>query len=198
MTQTLRLTMARIPSTTRLYMEMGSVFAKQLQNGGTFVVLSYEPSEGRIKAKTASLRPEGRGPVVHLKTTHGTYDLAATQRVRLRDGRAAALDELKPGDEIHSCDIQNADGFIFIDTGKGLAALHDLIESDMQGIAATLGVPQPSTYQPGVVQKVVSVTPGNEGDLCLLSVDEPTAEAEGHCYMLWPDGTSFGSGIFVY
>jgi len=198
MSTTLRLTTTLLPATARVYMEMGSVFAKQLQNGAPFVVLSYEPSEGRVRAKTASLRFEGRGPTVQLRTTHGVYDLAPTQRVRLRDGRAVLPADLKPGDPIHSCDIQNADGFIFIDTGKGLAALHDLIEADMQGIQASLGIPCPSSYQPGVIQQVLAVTPGPEGDLCCLSFDDPTSDPEGHCFMLWPDGTSFGSGIFAY
>ncbi|SDT97765.1 hypothetical protein SAMN05444156_1206 [Verrucomicrobium sp. GAS474] len=195
---TLRYATSLVPATTRIYMEMGSVFAKQLANGSTFVVLSYQPDEGRIRAKTSTLKPEGRGPTYQLRTTHGVYEMGATQRLRLRDGRAVPIAEVQPGEEIHSCDIQNADGFIFIDTGKGLAALHDLIESDMQGIAAQLGIPQPSSYQPGIVQKVVSVTPGPDADLCLLSVDDPTTNADGHCFMLWPDGTSFGSGIFVY
>ncbi len=60
----------------------------------------------------------------------------------------------------------------------------------------------PSSYQPNHVQTVVDVREGEPADAYPIEIDCPSPRdrsgASGHNFLIWPDGTSFGSGIFAY
>ncbi len=194
---------SHIVATTRIYTDMGSVFAKMLAHGAAFTVFSYDPAAGRIKAKAAKLGPMRREAAIQVKTDFGTYTLGANQALRTLDGRVVPLRDAKPGMVLHSCELQNADGDIYINTGKEVIPLFQLIESDLEtGFAPTGLLSAPSSYQAGHVQTVTEVREAETADGYPVEIDCPSprnlSSESGHNFLLWPDGTSFGSGIFVY
>ncbi len=191
-----------IAATTRLYTDMGSVFAKMLTPGNPSVVFSYDPAAGRVKAKTAKLgRPE-RALSWILRTGSGSYTLGPDQAVRTLDGQAVPVRDLKPGTELHSCELQNADGDIFLVNETAMVPLHQLIEQDLETGFQPLSLASPSSYRAGIIQTVLEVGEGAPSDVYPITLDCPSpndrSAASGHSFLIWPDGTSFGSGIFAY
>lgn len=192
-----------IAATTRLYTEMGSVFAKMLTPGNPCIVFSYDPAAARVKAKTAKLSPPQRALSWVLRTGSGSYTLGPDQAVRTLDGQAVPVRDLKVGTELHSCELQNADGDIFLVTGQGaMIPLHQLIEQDLETGFPSLSLASPSSYRAGIIQTVLEVGEGAPSDVHPFTLDCPSprdrSAASGHNFLLWPDGTSFGSGIFAY
>ncbi len=194
---------SHLVATTRLYTDMGSVFAKMLANGASFTVFSYDPGAGRVKAKAAKLGGVRREASWMVKTDSGSYFLGANQALRALDGRVIPVRDLKPGTPLYSCDLQNAEGDIYIQTGKELIPLFQLIESDLEtGFTPTGILSAPSSYQSTHVQTVIEVKEAESADGYPVEIECPSPKGfgpySGHNFLIWPDGTSFGSGIFAY
>jgi len=192
-----------VAATTRLYTDMGSVFAKMLTPGNPCVVFSYDPAASRVKAKVAKLGPPQRALSWVLRTGSGSYTLGADQAVRTLDGAAVPVRDLKPGTQLHSCELQNSNGDIFLDNGAGgMVPLYQLIEQDLETGFHALSLSSPSSYRAGVIQTVIEVSEGAPSDVHAITLDCPSPKdrgaTSGHNFLIWPDGTSFGSGIFAY
>jgi hypothetical protein len=179
---------------------MGSVFLKMLKDHDEFTAFSYDMSMGRIKANTVRLIPAGDGPIVKIHTDKGPYEMGVQQSVRMADHTTKRVEELKQGDAIHSCLLENNSGFIFARTGGRLVALHELAEVDMCGTSFQHTKFEPEKKLPA--QVVVKVEPAGNSALFEIQVESKTADdmsaQSGHNLLLWPDGTSFGAGIFSY
>lgn len=186
---------------TRLYTDFGAVFAVRQIESPYFTVLSYDPPKKRVTVKSGYLKKAGRTSIIRVKTDAGAYDLGDMQMVRKADHSVAMAAELKKGDQIHACEVKNEDGMIFLKIAGRYIPLHELIEADTEG-TLKLNLPDVLPDTVDAFQTVVSVEPLPTDDAYFLDVKCPTPDdlspQSGHNYMLWPDGTSFGSGIFVF
>lgn len=186
---------------SRVFMELGSVWVKALaaQPGG-FTALSYHPPERRIRAKACTLTPAGSRATLRITTDRGTYEVGASQHARLASGSVMPVAELRPGLQLQAGVLKNQDGTISVETVYRDIWLHELLEADTQGYKLQLTElptpPAPSS------QRVLRVEPGPDARCFSIAIDCRTSgdpsPSSGHNLLLWPDGTSFGSGIFVY
>ena len=180
--------------------ECGSVWVKMLaKQMPEFTVFSFHPEARRIKAKPGRLESVGVQPVVNLTTEHGTFQVGASQYVRLASGDVASVADLKPGVALHSGVINNVEGNTTIQTIYRDIWLNELLEADVHGFKLHLQ-DLPERREPKQwLLKIEPVAP----QPCFRVIvkcdtsDEPTA-ASGHNLLLWPDGTSFGAGIFAF
>jgi hypothetical protein len=186
---------------TRIYTgECGSVWVKMLaKQMPEFTVLSYHPAERRIKAKKGRLESVGTQPAVNLTTDCGTFQMGATQYLRLANGTVASVADLKPGMALHSGVVNNVEGNITIQTIYRDIWLQELIDADMHGFPLNLQE-LPDRREPKVWLLKIEVAgpqPSFRVIVDCSSPDEPSATS-GHNLLLWPDGTSFGAGVFAF
>lgn len=194
--------LSRLSTNTRIYCDVGSVFAKQLAaTGHKFYVLTHDPSEHKVVAKKARIEGIDRGIVLHVKTNVGTYEVSQEQCFRLHDGTVISAIEVKAGDKLQSCELENVEGFIYVQTGQGPMPLHELVDTEMSGMFR-LSVPQNVRPKFAMVQEVLEVKEAGIADLHYLTIDcfskNDCSPTSGHNYLIWCDGSSFGSGIFVH
>jgi hypothetical protein len=186
---------------SRIYTgECGSVWVKMLaKQMPEFLVFSFDPAARRMKAKKGRLESVGTQPVVNLTTDSGPFQLGAAQYVRLADGEVASVADLKPGVALHSGVINNLEGNITIHTIFRDIWLEELIDADVHGFNL------PLEELPGrreSKQWLLKVEPAAPQPCFRVIIDfdssvEPSATS-GHNVLLWPDGTSFGAGIFAF
>ncbi|MES2309963.1 MAG: hypothetical protein V4507_14000 [Verrucomicrobiota bacterium] len=186
---------------TRVYCDMGSVFLKMVVANGEFTGFAFNPEKGRIQAVTIKVIPAGEGDLVRVTTDKGPYEVAKSQAFRGQDGTPIAVEDLKPGTPLHSGILENNNGFIFAKTAGALVALHELMEVDLFGGAFNLTRFQAEVQHPA--QLVLKVEELGKGSLYELQVTnsgtkDDMTKASGHNVFLWPDGTSFGAGVFIY
>jgi hypothetical protein len=180
--------------------ECGSVWVKMLaKQMPEFLVFSYHPAERRIKAKKGHLESVGVQPVVNLTTECGTFQIGAAQYVRLASGEVASVADLKPGVALHSGVVNNVEGNITVQTIFRDIWLNELLEADVHGFKLNLQE-LPERREPR--QWLLKIEPAAPQPCFRVIVacdtpDEPTATS-GHNLLLWPDGTSFGAGIFAF
>jgi len=180
--------------------ECGSVWVKMLaKQMPEFTVFSFHPAERRMKAKKGHLVSVGAQPAVNLTTEHGTFQVGASQYVRLASGDVASVADLKPGVALHSGVINNVEGNITIQTIYRDIWLQELLDADMHGFKLNLHE-LPDRREPKQwLLKIEQAGPQPSFRVVVAcdSPDEPTATS-GHNVLLWPDGTSFGAGIFAF
>ncbi len=195
-------TINSLSTNTRLYCDSGAVFAKQLATTGqNFYVLSHDAKTDKILAKKARIDGKAQGIVLQVRTTAGTYEVSQEQSFRLNDGTVVPAAKLKQGDKLQSCELDNVDGFIFVHYGAEPVPLHELVDSEMSGMFR-LSMPENIRTKNKMIQEVLEVKEGAMGEIHYLHIEclsknEANFES-GHNYLLWPDGTSFGSGIMVH
>jgi hypothetical protein len=138
-------------------------------------------------------------PVVNLTTECGTFQVGAAQYLRLANGEVASVADLKPGVALHGGVINNVEGNTTIQTIYRDIWLHELLDADVHGFKLNLHE-LPDSREPK--QWLLKIEPA-DAQYCFrvivecTSPDEPTATS-GHNLLLWPDGTSFGAGIFAF
>lgn len=186
---------------TRIFMELGSVWVKSLvQQQKAFTALAWHPLDRRIRAKACSIEPDGMRPTLRLITDRGTYEVGDDTCVRLDSGEIVPVAELQPGALLHAGVLKNEEGMISVETIYRDIWLHELIEADTQGYKLHLEEREGQPRRP--VQRVLAVQPGSSARGYLLEVDcdspPPPDEDSGRNVLIWPDGTSAGSGIFLY
>jgi hypothetical protein len=186
---------------SRIYAcEFGSVWVKNLAKQNLkYTALSFHPAEKRMKAKPGSLEPAGMQPVVRLTTDCGNYLIGESQYVRLVGGEVVAVADLKTGVPLHSGVINNVEGNITVQTIYRDIWITELLEKDIEGFSIPL---QERTDRREPKQWLLKIEhlepqPCFRAVIECPTVDEPTPES-GHNLLIWPDGTSFGAGIFVY
>ena len=180
--------------------DCGSVWVKMLaKQMPEFIVFSYDPAERRIKAKKGRLKSVGMQPVVNLTTECGTFQLGATQFVRLASGEVAPVADLKPGVALHSGVINNVEGNITIQTIFRDIWLEELLDADVQGFNLPL---QELPGRRESKQWFLKVEPASPQPCFRVIIDfdssDEASATSGHNVLLWPDGTSFGAGIFAF
>ena len=186
---------------TRVYCEMGSVFLKMAVNNGEFTGFAFNPVLGRLQAVTVKIIPAGEGELVRVTTNSGPYDVGKSQAFRGQDGTPIAVEDLKPGTALHSGILENNNGFIFAKTGGAMVTLMELLEADLfDGIFNESRI-KPEVQHPA--QTVLKVEDLGSGPLFELQVmtsktKDDMSKVSGHNIFLWPDGTSFGAGVFIY
>jgi hypothetical protein len=165
-----------------------------------FNVLSYDPAVGRVKFKTATIRSQQRAIAVRLTTKAGSYEMGKDQSVRLVTGEVKPVMSLQPGDLVHACVLLNDDGFIWVETANRRIALHEMLEADTEGLSVYM--PPDADKFKHASEAVVSVEEIGAVDGMQVEVECRSANdfspQDGHNYMIWKDGTSFGAGIFVF
>jgi len=186
---------------SRIYTgDCGSVWVKMLaKQMPDFHVLSYHPPERRIKAKKARIEPVGMQPVVNLTTDCGQFQMGAEQYVRLANGDVAATADLKPGMALHCGVLNNVEGNITVQTIYRDIWLHELVEADIFGNELKLQeLPDRREGRRWLLKiEPAAPQPCFRVHIECSSPDEPSATS-GHNLLLWPDGTSFGAGIFAF
>lgn len=181
--------------------EYGSVWVKNLaKQFSEFTVLSYHPGERRIKAQKCRMQGVGTQPVVNLTTVNGSYIVGAKECVRLATGEVKSVEELTPGVPLQSGVIINVEGNITVQTIFRDIWLDELLEADLNGVKMNL-VQHPDRRAESK-QHLLRVEPLGP-QVCYRAIIEcETAkeplEVSGHNLLIWPDGTSFGAGIFAY
>jgi hypothetical protein len=186
---------------TRVYCDMGSVFLKIVVNNGEFTGFAFNPEKGRIQAVTIKITPAGEGDLVRVTTDKGPYEVGKSQAFRGQDGNPIAVEDLKPGSALHSGILENNNGFIFAKTAGAMVALHELLEVDLFGGAFNLTRFKPEVQHPAqIVTKVEDLGKGPLYELEVTNSGTPDdmTKGSGHNVFLWPDGTSFGAGVFIY
>ena len=180
--------------------ECGSVWVKMLaKQMPEFTVFSYHSAERRIKAKKGRLQSVGVQPVVILTTDSGPFPIGANNYVRLASGEVASVADLKPGVALHSGVINNVEGNITVQTIYRDIWLEELIDADVHGFNLNL---QERPERRESRQWLLKVEPAAPQPCFRVIVefdssDEPSA-TNWHNLLLWPDGTSFGAGIFAF
>lgn len=186
---------------TRVYCDMGSVFLKIVVNNGEFTGFSFNPQKGRLQAVTIKIIPAGEGEVVRVTTDRGPFEVGKSQAFRGQDGTPIPVSDIKVGTALHSGIIENNNGFIFAKTAGALVGLNELLEVDLFGGSINL-----SRFKPEVVHPAQHVTKIEDiGKAALFELEvtnsgtpDDMTKASGHNIFLWPDGTSFGAGVFIY
>ena len=189
-----------ISATSRPYTAMGSVIAKILADQkAKFTVLSYHPPDKRIKAKAAQILKSGVFDAIRISTEKGSYELAANALVLLSDGIKCPISSLRENMSLMACELRNVEGYIFIETANRTIPLFDLIEADSHGLPFQ-EIGRPVNKAPAI-QKVTKIEKIGVLDAFTIQVDCPSTKRtdplSGHNFLIWPDGTSFGSGIFA-
>jgi hypothetical protein len=191
-----------VAANTRLYGDSGAVFAKQLATTGQhFYVLSHDPQTDQVVAQKARIEGAARGMVMQVRTNCGTYEVSQAQSFRLDNQEVIPATSLKPGDKLQSCDLENVAGFIYVHYNAEPVPLHELVDSEMSGMFR-LSLPVHILSKAKTIQEVMEVSEGSMGDISYMYITSLSKNeavfTSSHNYLLWPDGTSFGSGIFVH
>jgi len=123
---------------TRVYTERGPVAVSDLV-GKDFIALSYDPPAGRFKAKRAQAWHAGTKRVVRLTTDKGQFDLSYDHPVRLADGRYVPCEQIRPGQSLFHCKVDEQMGYVRVGLRRGRRdseqhrKLHQLIAEDVLG-----------------------------------------------------------------
>jgi len=123
---------------TRVYTERGPIAVSDLV-GKDFITLSYDPPAGRYKAKRAQAWHAGTKRVVRLTTDKGQFDLSYDHPVRLADGRYVPCEQLRPGQSLFHCKVDDQAGYVRVGLRRGCRdsehhrKLHQLIAEDVLG-----------------------------------------------------------------
>ncbi len=123
---------------TRVYTERGPVAVSDLV-GKDFIALSYDPPAGRFKAKRAQAWHAGTKRVVRLTTDKGQFDLSYDHPVRLADGRYVPCEQIRPGQSLFHCKVDEQMGYVRVGLRRGRRdsehhrRLHQLIAEDVLG-----------------------------------------------------------------
>ena len=125
-----------LPAHQKVYTERGAVAVSELCDKD-FIVLSYDPPAGRVKAKKAAAWLSGRKKVVRVTTDKGVFEVSHDHPVRLSGtGEYCMASKLKAGSSLHSCSVTNDSGYerVGLQDGKGgWEAVHRLIAQDVMG-----------------------------------------------------------------
>lgn len=132
-----------------VFTELGPIPVKQLaESEKDFVVLSYDPPAGRVKAKWARAWKSGRKQVVRVKTDKGQFDVSWDHPMKLADGQVKKASHLLIGQRLFACNTSphtfnkgrngetTESGYAYI-KGTGLAGrtlVHRLIAEDLVGL----------------------------------------------------------------
>ena len=170
-------------------------------NGMSFFIFSHDAKEDRIIAQKAQIQGKGTGMAYHVRTDVGTYEVSEGQAFRTHSGKVVPVKSLQVGEKLQSCELENVDGFIFIHGGKGVVPLHELIDSELSG-EFRLALPDRVRSKARRIQEVLEVKEAGITDVYRILIGSSTVNDHdfnsGHNYLMWPDGTSFGSGILVH
>ncbi len=185
---------------TRVYCDMGSVFLKIVVNNKEFTGFAYNPTLGRLEGVTVKIIPAGEGDLVRVTTNSGPYEVGKSQAFRGQDGNPIAVEDIKPGTSLQSGILENNNGFIFSKTGGAMVTLMEILEADLfGGIFNESRIKHETEHPAQIVTKVEEI---GKGPLYELQVSSKTKDdmtnMSGHNVFLWPDGTSFGAGVFIY
>ncbi len=186
---------------TRVYCDMGSVFLKIVVNNGEFTGFAFNPQLGRLEAVTVKIIPAGEGEIVRVTTNSGPYDVGKSQAFRGQDGNPIAVEDIKVGTSLHSGILENNNGFIFSKTGGAMVTLMELLEADLFGGIFNESRIKPEIQHPAqIVTKVEDLGTGPLFELQVMTskTKDDMTKGSGHNIFLWPDGTSFGAGVFIY
>ena len=94
----------------RVWTEKGPKPVKELAElGQDFVVLSYDPPAGRVKAKWARAWHSGQKQVVRVETDKGNFDVSFDHPFRLSHGDACQAGQLVPGQSIFAANTPAQD-----------------------------------------------------------------------------------------
>jgi hypothetical protein len=192
----------KLSTNTRIYCDVGSVYAKQLgATGAQFYVLAWDPGEKRVLAKKARIEGTARDVVIRVRTNVGTYEVSQEQHFRLHDGRVVPGVEVKAGDQLQSCELENVEGFIYVQTGQGPVPLHELVDTEMSGMFR-LSLPENVKAKHQTIQEVIEVTEAGIAEQHYIKIEcfskNDASAQSGHNFLAWCDGSSFGSGIFIH
>jgi len=131
-----------LPGHQRVYTESGPVPVAMLaEKPDGFIVLSYDPPAGRIKAKKASAWLSGEKNIVKITTDKGEFQLSEDHPVRLAGNGICQAGQLQPGMSLHAGTIDMArHGHykeymrVHLQNGKkGKLQFHRLIAMDVLG-----------------------------------------------------------------
>jgi ribonucleoside-diphosphate reductase alpha chain len=119
-----------------VYTARGPIAVKTLAESGLdFVTLSYDPPAGRFKAKTARAWLTGEKTVVRVTTDKGEFRLSDDHPMLLNgDVGYWKAGDLKPGQSLFACYIDNQAGYLRVHLRNGLKGkekLHRLVAHDV-------------------------------------------------------------------
>ena len=122
----------------RVWTEKGPKPVKELAElGQDFVVLSYDPPAGRVKAKWARAWHSGQKRVVRVETDKGNFDVSFDHPFRLSHGDACQAGQLVPGQSIFAANTL-VDDYIRVGFDKSpvrATLFHRMIAQDIMGLA---------------------------------------------------------------
>lgn len=117
-----------------VYTEVGPVAVKELaESGKDFVVLSYDPPAGRMKAKWARAWQSGNKPVVKIETDKGEFHVSFDHPMRLADDQTVRAGDLIVGQRLHAVTVIDQSGYKSVRSKGSREFLHRLVAQDISG-----------------------------------------------------------------
>lgn len=117
-----------------VYTEVGPIAVKELaESEKDFVVLSYDPPAGRMKAKWARAWQSGNKPVVKIETDKGEFHVSFDHPMRLADDQTVRAGDLIVGQRLHAVTVIDQNGYKSVRSKGSRELLHRLVAQDIGG-----------------------------------------------------------------